>query len=72
MGIFDWTSDRDQERHEDAYGRGVEDARDADFIDNVFHEVGDIFSTVMPATSEHESWDRGWHDQKNGDVEEVE
>jgi hypothetical protein len=58
----DLTAEHDQEQHEQAYGQGHEDGRNADFWDELGHTVGDLVDTVNPLTdSKHDSYDRGFH-----------
>lgn len=62
-------NDYEKKKHEEAYGRGVKDAEKADVVDDLVQEAGEIVSTIVPSSSEHESYKRGWHDQKSGKVE---
>ena len=67
MGLF---SEYEKQKHEDSYGEGVKDAENASLWDDIFHGVGDIITTVVPGeTTEHQSYERGYHDQQQGKVE---
>lgn len=61
MGLF---SNYEKESHEAAYGQGARDAENAGFLDEVFHGLGDVIGSVVPSTSERESYEKGWHSKK--------
>jgi hypothetical protein len=66
MGFF-W--DDDKATHDEAYGQGVRDARNSSFVDEVFHGMGDAITAVVPGeTSEHKSYEAGYHDEKEGKI----
>ena len=55
------------QKHEQSYGQRVKDAEDADFLDEFIHSLGDIITTVVPGeTTEHQSYEAGYHDQREG------
>jgi hypothetical protein len=55
--------DYEKEKKEKAYGQGVKDAREAGFLEEVFHGFGDVIMSVFPLTSEYKSYEKGYHDQ---------
>lgn len=55
-----------KEKHEKAYARGVENAKNQDVIGGLCHELMDVVTCVVPKTSEYESEEAGYHDYMNG------
>jgi hypothetical protein len=70
MGFFDWleSDQQEQERHEASDDRGRHDARHEGFVGEVFHDLGDAVTTIVPETTEHQSYEQGYHDQRSGRV----
>lgn len=60
-----------QEDHEEAYGEGKSDADEAGFIESIAHDINDIIpdTTILGAveTSEHESYESGYHSSDDDD-----
>lgn len=55
----DWLFGESEEReHQEAFAEGVRDAANEDFIDSLFHAIGDAVGTIMPSSSRHESYER--------------
>jgi len=57
------TSNYEQQKHEQVFGRGTEKGKHGGFVDDAFHELGKIFDTVIPGvTTEHQSEERGYEE----------
>lgn len=60
-----------QEDHEEAYGEGKSDSEDAGFFESIAHDINDIVpdTTILGAveTSEHESYEAGYHSSDSDD-----
>ena len=52
------------EEHEEAYGQGAQDAENAGFLEDLFHSFGDTVTIFVPETTEHQSYEKGYHDHK--------
>lgn len=55
------TPEHKAERHEAAYAAGARDAKNAGIVDHAFDLIGETLGTVMPSTSEHDSYKAGFH-----------
>ena len=61
--MFDFTKQDETERHQDAFGEGVEDGENGGFMDDVCQGLDEMFHTVNPLIdSEHESYDAGYRE----------
>ena len=61
------------DKHSKAYAKGVEDAKNAGLIEEISDGIGDIIANgvncIAPLeSSEHQSYEAGYHDQLNGNV----
>lgn len=65
MGAF---SEWEKEKHEHAYGEGVKDAQNTGFWGDLFHGLGDTVTVLVPETTEHQSYEQGYDDQRQGKV----
>jgi hypothetical protein len=52
----------EQKQHEQAYRQGYQEGKNGGFLDDVFHDLGQIITTVAPETTEHQSHERGYED----------
>jgi len=49
-----------------AYQQGEKEAKEAGFLDNLFHGLGDAIMRIFPSTPEDQSYDSGYHDARPG------
>jgi hypothetical protein len=53
--------------HNGAYREGREEAEDANLLDDVLHGIGEMFNTVLPESTERQSYERGYWDKRKED-----
>lgn len=51
-----------EEKHEEAYAKGREDASKDGIIGTILHELGEAITSATGTTSEHESYKAGYDD----------
>lgn len=56
----------EHKKHEEAYGRGARDAKEAGFLGGIIHDFLDAATILCPKTSEYESYEKGYHDTMSG------
>jgi hypothetical protein len=50
-----------QDNKQDAFEEGREDGRNADFLDEFVHTLGDAVTCIVPETDEHKAYEAGYH-----------
>jgi len=53
-------------REKKAYEQGAKEAKEAGFLDNLFHGLGDAIMRLFSSTPEDQSYDSGYHDTRSG------
>jgi hypothetical protein len=51
-----------KDEHKEDYERGKQDAKNADFGDELFHGLGEVIDTVVPSSDKHKTYEAGWKD----------
>lgn len=72
MNIWDWTKEHREKQHREAVGKGVEKAKRAGLTDRVLHDAGDVVTALIPASSERESEEAGYHGYVRGEIKQAE
>ena len=51
-----------EDDEQDAFQEGLEDGRNADFLEDLIHTFGDVVTCIVPGeTDEHKAYEAGYH-----------
>jgi hypothetical protein len=54
------------EKHKQAYGSGIKEAKKGGLPEKIFHNFGDAIRSMFPSVSEQDCYEEGYHNQMSG------
>ena len=58
--MFDLTKQAETERHQRAFDEGVKEGENGGFWSDLFHDLGETATIIVPKPTEHESGEAGY------------
>jgi hypothetical protein len=63
--LFDLTKEAETERHQRAFDEGVKEGENGSFWSDLFHDLGETATIIVPKPTEHQSREAGyWEGQR--------